>query len=433
MFVRRDFLNIASQIAIKLFSIPFALIMSGLAIRRLGETSPEAYLFFASANYLMLFGLLQLGLSTYAVTRLSDHWARTQSLRGIPDIRGSFYIVLAVSTAALIIVLALGIVPGPVIPALIIMALAMWAAFAEYVRLGRGEVFISNILSAIGYVVCGGLMVWALSSDPVNVELAIVAAFAPAPMTSIAAFLVLLRDRTFRRLVDPRRAMQLIEPIRQTLPFGLFGLGSAVIISVPLAHQAVEAYPPLSFESLAALRLLTYGNNMYFFLLGPLVPIVMRLRHSYAGERFRVLLGRLILGLFALSAAGGLFFWLAGPLTIRLWLGGAEPNPSLAALWGVIAGLWLAKVTAVYFQQALFRVYSGVAALTAGSLAAFLAPLAAPALGPELGLIIGIGVSLLVSAALTLRAMPKPRGAAVARLLAGLVPARFAARLAKPD
>lgn len=402
---RRDIVNVGSQIATKVVSIPYSLVMTGLAVRSFPEHGD--YLLLAAANYLSMLGLLQAGLGTYVARRVAQSHAETGVLGDLPDVRGAFWFMAGAGALAATAVLVSGALPAGVVPAALLLLAALSAGLADNIRLAVGDAAKSNLFVLAAYGLCALMMTAALTAPTPNLGLAIVAATTPQYLANLMSFAFLLRRREFRALVRPDGAMRIWRPLADAAPLFMFSLGTAGLLNAPLAGKLLPAFPALPIESLACLRLFSNGLNVYFFVLLPLMPIILRERQARTPAAFARFMQLMVGGLLGLNLLGGAFFALVAPTFIHVWLGGLHVTPGLAIAWGVIAALWMAIVTAAYFFQVLFMAYRGVACLVVAVLVTLAAPIVGLGASVESALIAGLLAGL---AAAFLLALFRPGG-----------------------
>lgn len=375
MINRRDGLNIASQILVKLMSIPYGLLVVALAVRRL--PADDSYLMLSVGNFISLPGLLQLGMGYLIQREVMNAWARNRHLDDLHMVRAGFVTIFAISLLAAIIALVCAvtdILPLPLLPIILVSLLAQWAIVADYVRLAKGEVLKSNLLMLGCTILCGALVALALSFDRPPVGLLVFGALAPPFLASLSSFALLMKDVEFRRMVSPAGKLQFKSLIVNSVPMFLNTLAFSLLLMIPITAPFLPWVPPLQFAALACLRLVTSVIFLYYFALQPLAPILLRAWHGDDPVQLRSAAIR-VLGLLILCCvAGGAFFALTAPPFIAVWLHGTIVPTGLAIQWGVIMALALIVMTAVFFCQNTSRPVRAAACLLITDLVAVVGP-----------------------------------------------------------
>jgi hypothetical protein len=402
---RRDIPNFVTQLFVKGFAVPFNIIMIGWAARTL--PAREQYLLLSTPNLLLLLGLLQFGLGYFITRRAAHLWAHHDRLEDAADIRGAFWMIFAISILACATVLALGwsgLLPAAIVPVLVLGTISLWTAVADYIRLAIGEVFKTNILLMSGFAVCALLMQPVASRAGVNEAIIYVLVMGPVYFSNAASFALLYQRPFFRRIISPRSKIEIIKPLRDTIPMLLYTLGFLGLMNLPLAQHVNPYFPRLSLPSLACLRLSISVISTYNFILQPLTPIILRMRYHRSEASFLALAGTVIALIVVADLFCGIAFAWFGPTVMKFWLRIELPGIT-ACLWGTILALWMAVVTMAVFCQITSRVYLAAISLIAGLLVALLLPLGMPHITVENAMIGGLIASFACGAVSTVLAL----------------------------
>lgn len=375
MINRRDALNIASQILVKLVSIPYGLLVVALAVRRL--PADESYLLLSVGNFISLPGLLQLGMGYFIQREVMNAWARDRHLDELPMVRAGFLTIFAISLIAIAIAAtsaAAGILPSLLLPVILVSLLAQWAIVADYVRLARGEILKSNLLFLCGTTACAALVAWALTHNPPPVGLVIFGALAPPFLASLSSFALLMSDTEFRRMVSPRGTLQFRVLIYKSIPMFLNSVAFSLMLVIPIAAPILPWIPPLHFAALACLRLSTSVIYLYYFALQPIAPIFLRAWYGNDPQKLTYAATKLLGLLVILCLLGGAFFAAVAPPFVIIWLHGVIVPARTSIEWGAIVALSLIVMTAVFFCQNTSRPVRAAACLLITDLIAIVGP-----------------------------------------------------------
>lgn len=368
-----DWINISSQIFVKSLSIPLSLVMIGWASRAVAGA--DKYVLLSFGNYIALLGLLQLGLGTYMFRTLTHQWAETHELQPSEEVRSAFVLTCGIAALTLCIIAALvasGKWPTAILPALIVVIVGLPASFADQVRMARGQAYVSNSILLAAYLTSFLAMVILLRHERPSVSLILLAIFAPAYFSSMASFLLLLRQPFFRKLILYDASFSIREPLQQSSSIFFVSMGAALLLNVPLAAKVIPGFPTLSYGQLACLRLTVSAININAFCLQPIAPIVLR---SFYGTDFRSKTKSIVGTILCLNVLAGGAFALVAPTFVKVWLGSRAVTQLLALSWGIILSTWLSVLAGVYLCQILMRSGSAAQALFLSACLGILLPL----------------------------------------------------------
>jgi hypothetical protein len=352
---RKELVNLISQLAIKLISVPYSLLMIGLFVRELPEQSH--FMLLSTQNYTALVSLAQLGLGGFLLRRISHVWAGSHRLEELPEIKGAFWtsIVLTSSTAVATIVAALlGMVDFRIVPIILLSLAGVSTIVGDYVRIAKSDVAKLNLILfcfyAAGFLV-GITYAWVF--DP-NLVICTLIAFGPPFFATLVSFSLLLKDLNFRRMVRFTGAKAILTPLRDAMPILLTSTGFVAILNVPLVNSLIPQFPAIGSDALACLRLFSSALNVFFFALQPLIPVILSERYRKENNRFETFSVGLLAGLTACAGLAGVAFYLASPTFINIWLGITVPA-AVAQDWGLVAFLWLTITILAFFCQTTSR------------------------------------------------------------------------------
>jgi hypothetical protein len=412
---RKELVNMISQLAIKLISVPYSLVMIGLLIRDLPEQSH--FLLLSTQNYIALVGLAQLGLGGFLLRRISHVWAGSRKLQPLPDIRGAFWTSMGLTSSAAvstIIAALMGMVDFRIVPIILLSLAGTSTIIGDYVRIAKSDVAKLNLILLCFYalgLIIGLAYVYLFDATLVICTLI---AFGPPFLATLVSFSLLLKDVDFRRMVELAGPKVILAPLRDAMPILLTSTGFVAILNVPLVHSLIPQFPAIGSDALACLRLFSSALNVFFFALQPLIPVILTERYRTENNRFEIFSVGLLTGLTVCAALAGFAFYLASPTFIDIWLDVRVPT-QVAQDWGVVAFLWLTITILAFFCQTTSRPYlAAVMLLTAaGSSIVFGAVNFTWTVGQSLAM--GVLVGVIVGLGATALAIADPRRTGVGK------------------
>ena len=363
--MRRDLINIASQFAIKIVSVPLIIGLTGISARLLSEKN--TYVLLSVANYLPLIGILQFGLGNVILRRAAHEWARHGTLSALPELRGAFQALFGISVVVTFGLLTFyRVLPQSSLPLLVLSAAYLYTSSADSVRMGIGEAYKSNIFFVVGYAVSALIVGLALVFHRPDPALLQIACFGSTYIASLCSFALMLKRPAFRALAKPLPGMPIAPPFSEAVPMFLIALGSVALMNIALLGQFWPAFPTISLASLSCMRICVSGINIYYFAIQPLAPVILRYR--YAEQARFVGPAAIALSLVAVVAiVAAVVIAAVLPPFVDLWLGHrAHVGGLLASQWGLAIGLWLFLATGLFFCQITSRPHFAGFSLLAG-------------------------------------------------------------------